>query len=130
MIDWAERYVPNYIKKDKLYLFARKLRQQFIGNLRSCQEHPHGEQGIKQRSNQLSDDNRILERLVPDELAHETNSKYRSHQENPLELLDKINFILTRVIKQYLVACKRYQHFARLRDTGMKQYIRAFIRYT
>ena len=45
-------------------------------------------------------------------------------------MLDRINFILTRVIKQHLVTCKRFKHFARLRDTGMKQYIRAYIRYT
>ena len=43
---------------------------------------------------------------------------------------DKINFVLTRVIKQHLLDCKRFKHFARLRDTGIKQYIRAYIRYT
>jgi len=29
-----------------------------------------------------------------------------------------------------LLECKRFKHFARLRDTGIKQYIRAYIRYT
>ena len=47
--------------KDRLYVFATKLRQQFIGNLRSCTGHPDGGMGIKQRSNLLNDDNRILE---------------------------------------------------------------------
>jgi len=130
MTEWAEKFVPKYIKKDRLYVFATKLRQQFIGNLRSCTGHPDGGMGIKQRSNLLNDDNRILERLVPAEISSITRSKYRSDQENPLQMLDRINFILTRVIKQHLVTCKRFKHFARLRDTGMKQYIRAYIRYT
>ena len=69
-------------------------------------------------------------RLVPAEISSITRSKYRSDEENPLQMLDRINFILTRVIKQHLVTCKRFKHFARLRDTGMKQYIRAYIRYT
>ena len=77
MIEWAEKYVPTYIKKDRLYVFATKLRQQFIGNLRRCESHPHGDSGIKQRSQKLSDDNRMLERLVPDDLAAHTRSKYR-----------------------------------------------------
>ena len=49
------------LEKDRLYVFATKLRQQFVGNLRSCTGHPDGGMGIKQRSNLLNDDNRILE---------------------------------------------------------------------
>ena len=90
LIDWAETYVPNYIRKEKLYQFATKLRQQFIGNVRQCAPHPEGDkQQIKQRSNaELLQDNRtLLERLVPNQLAAATRSRYQLEKENPLELL-------------------------------------------
>ena len=93
LIDWAETYVPTYIRKEKLYLFATKLRQQFIGNLRQCRIHPEGDSKIKQRSNiELLQENRtLLEKLVPNELAAATRSRYQLEKENPLELLGTVH---------------------------------------
>ena len=103
LIDWAETYVPNYIRKEKLYQFATKLRQQFIGNLRTCRAHPEGDDKIKQRSNlELLQENRtLLERLVPNHLAAETRSRYQLEKENPLELLGSFfeHVIVISVIK-------------------------------
>ena len=84
--------MPNYIRKEKLFLFATKLRQQFIGNLRSCRPHPDGDSGIRQRSNTdlLQENRTLLEKLVPDQLAAMTRSRYQSEKQNPLELLGKL----------------------------------------
>ena len=68
------------LKKDRLYVFATKLRQQFIGNLRSCTGHPDGGMGIKQRSNLLNDDNRILE------AGFQIDMRFLISREGPIEL--------------------------------------------
>ena len=93
LIDWVETYVPTYIRKEKLFLFATKLRQQFIGNLRSCRAHPDGDSGISQRSNTdlLQEHRTLLEKLVPDKLAAMTRSRYQTEKQNPLELLGNVS---------------------------------------
>ena len=127
MEDWIEEYTPNYYNREMLFKMTRKINQQFRGNLRDCKKHPVPA-AVQLRTLSLAEDSGILDRLIPDQLAETTRVSGPRIGNNPLEELDDINTILTKVVKQELNDCKKLNHFIRLRDTTMRQFARAFIR--
>lgn len=127
MEDWISRNAANYFNKAKLSQMVKKIRQQYRGNIEQCRKHPLPET-VQQRTLLLQDDNGILDRIIPKELASQSRTMSSRIGGTPLDELDDINLRLTKLVKTQLRKCKRFNHFVHLRDVTMKNFARAFIR--